>query len=232
MKGEKYSSERRALHDQILAETINQPPSDFPLAVFIGGGAAAGKSTLRDQVIIPWLGISPVIIDADIMKARLVLNPCHSLASEKTGIEIHKESKYIAQKAIYLCLDNKNSFIYDSSLAAPPDEYLPFIHRAKKAGYHLIIVGVYTSEEVALTRERKRFQKIHRKVPERIFRYFHHQFPVTFMAIEDQFDRMRIYDNSFEGASGSVIAERDGSGLHIINGEKFREFMEKAAQNQ
>jgi predicted ABC-type ATPase len=111
---------RNTLHDAIISEMVNRPGSDFPLAIFIGGGAASGKSTIRDKIIIPWLGASPVIIDADIIKDQLDHRQFLSTDEEKTGIQMHKESKYIAHKAISLCLENKISFIYDSSLATPP----------------------------------------------------------------------------------------------------------------
>lgn len=216
-----------ALHDQIIDKMIDKSCSDCPFAVFIGGGAASGKSAIRDNIILPWLGVSPVIIDADIIKDWLDHQKFSGMDAEKTSIHVHKESKHIAHKAINLCLENKISFIYDSSLAAPPQEYLPFIQLAKQKGFRLIIIGVHAPEDIALAREKERSKKINRKVPTRIFHYFHTHFPATFVAIEKEFDLMRIYDNSVDGALASLVAERDNTGLHIVDHEKFYEFMQK-----
>lgn len=218
---------KNTLYDQIIEEMIDKPGSEDPFALFIGGGAASGKSAIRDHIILPWLGVSPVVIDADIIKDRLDHRQIPGMDAEKTSIHIHKESKQIAHKAISLCLENKISFIYDSSLAAPPQEYLPFIHLAKQNQFRLIIIGVYAPEDIALAREKERCRKINRKVPTRIMHYFHIHFPVTFLAIEKEFDLMRIYDNSVDGVAPSLIAERDCSGLRITNREKFDEFVHK-----
>ncbi|MEL7564952.1 MAG: zeta toxin family protein [Dehalobacterium sp.] len=219
--------QKEAIHDQIIEKIIDKSSSDYPFAVFIGGGAASGKSAIRDNIIIPWLGDSAVIIDADIIKNWLDHQQLPGIDEEKTSIQIHKESKHIAHKAINLCLENKIPFIYDSSLAAPPQEYLPFIHLAKQKRFYLIIIGVHASEDIALAREKERSKKINRKVPTRILHYFHDHFPATFVSIEKEFDLMRIYDNSINGALPSLVAERDSSGLHIVNQEKFREFIQK-----
>ncbi len=230
MTNDPYRPERKALHKKILRAMITEkfPANENPKAVFIGGGAASGKSTIRDEIVIPWLGIDPVVIDSDIVKNSLDHTRFPGEDAEAAGIRLHQESKYIAQRAIDLCVIKKTSFIYDSSLAAPAEEYLPLIHLCKSAGYRLTMIGVFTAEDVALAREKERRTKIDREVPERIFHYFHAHFPSTFLSIEKEFDLVRLYDNSFGNRSPVLIAERKDGDLIVCDPDRYRNFLEKA----
>ena len=203
-----------------------------PAAIFIGGGAASGKSKIREQVIKPLLEFPVATIDCDLIKDKLPeYKKRLKIDSETAASYVHAKSKEIALEVIDNCILNRYSFIYDTSLAAPPNEYQGLILRLKEAGYKLIIIGVYAPVEVALIRAEIRYQRTHRYIPEKWLKYFHEQFPKTFFVLEPQFDQLQIWDNSMDHKAPILIAERVEQ-LEIYDEERYNEFRNRGVDHE
>ncbi|MGI6684510.1 MAG: zeta toxin family protein [Bacillota bacterium] len=228
-----YVKVRSVLHETIIDEILKDSiRSSEPVAVFMGGGSGSGKSRIRDS-ILPSIINEPhiVIIDCDSIKDRLpeyTLYEC--IDSLKAASLVHKESKHIAVRLMRECLSRGLSFIYDSTMSSPPGEFLHYIDWCKTFNFTLMIVGVYADLNTALQRAEKRFQETKRKVPEDTIRWTHKHFPITFFAIEDNFDVLQIYDNSVDGKAPTLVAERFEGQLEVFNSVLYNKFKKRGGR--
>lgn len=223
-----WAKRRLGLHESIIKETIKDGIScSEPIAVFMGGGSASGKSIIRDEIIIPWLDQTIITIDSDIIKNSL---PEYILYSNIDSIRaanlVHNESKEIALRILDLCLDSNYSLVYDSTMAAPPQFFIELINKCRNKNYRLLVAGVCTPVEVALKREETRYQRTNRKVEKDALIFTHEEFPKTFFKIKDLFDDLFIFDNSLEP---KPVAERHGIGqtLEIYDNILYTRFKER-----
>lgn len=226
-----WAEHRTALHDEIVKSFLKGVVSDDkPIALFLGGGSASGKSEIRDEIIVPWLDCSIIVIDCDLIKQKL---PEYKLYRKINSViaanVVHIESTDIANTIISSCIDNNISFIYDTTLAGSPEQYYSIIQQCKQRQYQLILVGVCTPLKVALEREHKRFLETGRKVPKEVVEYTHTYFPITFHKIEPEFDIVHIYDNSEDCKAPTIVAVRQGKGevLDIYEQKMYDEFKKR-----
>ena len=220
----------RKYHQRIIKEFASAGVAlKNPLAVFMGGGSSSGKGLVRDNYVIPqFLMKDPeitdfVIVDCDLIKLKLPeFNASRDI--EKAS-KLHEESKHVARQLIECCIEHRFSFVYDSTLAAHPDEFVPLIRNLGANNYDLQVVGVVCPLDVAIQREKERCEETERQVPLRSLIYTHQRFPVTFFAIAHLFNGMYIYHNG--GRYPVLIARRIGPDLEIYDQELYNEFRER-----
>lgn len=190
---------RHALRNGIVADVVNYantpPEGTKPIAVLMGGGAASGKSFVRDTLIQPALeagGVRVGICDPDDMKTRLpeweYLNetdPAHA------GSITHKESVKLANQAFYELMSQGKNLLFDNSMRVV-GEYRKKIRALHENGYNVIIIGVTTDIGTALDRAHKR----ERRMPDGKLRETHSGFSTAWEFIKDYADDFKLYDST------------------------------------
>lgn len=219
---------RQELHRKIVCDIIRTADKNIltkkPIAIFMGGGSASGKSIIREGIILPKLieaGYKPVVIDPDMIKEHLY--PYQDMKKKDTAraaSSVHAESKVIAFKAILAFIEKGYSFLYDSTMSSRPLDLLTLINHLKARDYYLIAAVVVVPLELALNRAAQRGRATGRIVPPETIKYTHKNFPITFWKIEREFDEVIIFDNSVEP---EVIAERKKD-LQVYNVSGYNDF--------
>lgn len=190
---------REQLHDAIVAEVVNYantpPAGQKPIAILLGGGAASGKSYVRDTLIDPALkagGIRVGVCDPDAMKTRLpewnylLENDPGSAA----GIT-HRESLRLTESAFYGLVAQGKNLLYDKCMRAVGD-YRNKILNLHDCGYNVVVIGVTTDIDTALERAHMR----ERQLPDSKIRETHSGFATAWEFIKDYADDYQLYDST------------------------------------
>lgn len=154
-----YTPERSALHVQVLQDYIRDipPASGQPVAIFMGGMTASGKTTTVERGLNK---ANKVYINADDLKAAL---PEYT---GKNASYLHEESSDLADRAFLTAVLRRQSVILDSTMkslggvdyteAEADGGFAAKIRKLKEAGYRVEVrfvdVPIEQSVERALHR--------------------------------------------------------------------------------
>jgi hypothetical protein len=168
-----------------------------PVIVFAGGGYGSGKTTVLnfmcERNALPLKGIH--IVGVDIFK---LLVPEFSLITAvsdgRASLTVQKECKGLANEAFSALVEQKKSFIWDSSLS-DRDDAISRIQAAKSAGY-----------------------KTHRRFPHPTFLPLSHKgFRENLIPLSGFFDEAIVFAKDDSGAdTPSVIAEKRGGEKELV----------------
>ena len=204
---------RQKQHIKIINSILSRGIStERPIGIFMAGGSGSGKSTVRNEIVIPWFGKPIIVVDCDEIKSELPEYKLYvSVDTVFAANIVHEESQDISKILLNECIEKSYSFVYDSTLAGEPKRYIDLIQRCRKKSFELILVGVDVPLRVAIERVSERAQKTNRYVPLEAVEYTVKHFPRTFIKIEPIFDEMMLFDNS---KNPKLVAER-----HEISGQ-------------
>lgn len=225
----KWTSERKVLHDKIMAEAfVGKTPVDQPTAYLMGGGTASGKSSIlrSGQVTLPK---NTVAIDADAIKAKLPEYQSMLRAGDKRAATFaHEESSYLSKKIMKKATDESYNMMLDgtgdSSMAKL--EKKAAVMRSKGAKVEANYVTVDT--DTAVARSLARAKKTGRYVPESVVRHIHADVSRVLpkAASKGLFDKVTLWDTSGGGAAVKVMSG-SGSKMTVHNQERWRVFLAK-----
>jgi len=195
-----YLPERAELHRKIIEDLLDQKDSteNKPDVMMMGGGTAAGKSTITKMLLEAYReeGEDVVVIDADELKkllpeyGRLVTEDPHHMAEL-----LHDESSDLATMLYEAAIERKLNVIFDGTMKNA-EKYSRFIDLAKSKGYTVSAFIADVPLDIAMKRAEIRFQIERRRVPEETIRESHKMVPATFRALEHKFDSFYLYDTS------------------------------------
>lgn len=151
-----------------------------PVAVFMMGGPAAGKSVVRKAEYGDLLAV-----DCDDIKAEM---PGYD---PRNPSACHAESAVEASRRFYAALGTGQSVVYDGTGCAT-EKYAAFIRAAAQAGYETVLVYVQIDLQTALARNAAR----ERVVPEAIVRERHAFVDEAFGLLRGLVERTRIVVNN------------------------------------
>ncbi|MEK5081107.1 zeta toxin family protein [Solibacillus sp. FSL W7-1436] len=150
---EGYNADRLNLHRKI----IDKYTSEQRVAILLGGGSGAGKSSAIQKFVLPVFLSSFILIDSDDIKEQI---PEYQLFKKMEVIDasdyVHEESSDLSKTLINYSIDNKRSFIYDGTMSKY-DKYNDLIDRLKQTEYEIHILFVDTDVEIAQERVAERF---------------------------------------------------------------------------
>lgn len=206
-----YTPERAEKHRIIITEKIkNKVPSDEKVAVLLGGGSGAGKSTIVRQYFLPGVedfdSVSDyTYIDADQIKLKLDEYQQY-IENEDTvyhaAFYVHVESGDIVSLLLQECIDRDLSFIYDGTMSWKPlyNELLP---KLKKKSY--LTFGVYVDVELEVAQRRAilRGKKEKRYVDPEVVKKANRNSAIVFKQLKCQFDQVLMFNNTEEREQGS-----------------------------
>lgn len=228
----KYSPNREAQINSILDNYLNTHISqintdtnqNIALALFIGGGSASGKSTLRETLIKYEPFKDFLIIDSDILKSLI---PEYS-ALEKESPElvasiVHDESSKMSTNLFQKAVQKGINIIFDATLKNS-DKYINFFTELKENKFQIKLIITTVPIDVAIKRNQARYDnskksnQITRLVPDEIVKDSHQKIAESFKKLRELVDSWEIMDTE----NNKVIASSEDG---ILDEEKFNNFI-------
>lgn len=218
-----FTPERQALHDQIVKESVDGiPKSDNPTYVVMGGGPAAGKSTILESGEVK-LPKNTVEVNADNCKTKL---PEWGTAGADRASVTHAESSYLAKRTQAAAFERQQNIVLDGTGDTSVKSMSGKIDTAHAAGYRVEAHYVTLPTDLAVKNAFERGQKTGRFVPEEVVRTTHAGVSTTFPGVADKFDSVKVYDTTVFGAP-KVIASGVSGTLTIIDQVAYDAFLAK-----
>lgn len=162
---------RQKLHDQIVSDALAGHHSQAsPVATFLGGGTASGKSTAlasaahKDQVVI----------DSDAIKGLLPDYQQKVKAGDPSAAAYaHEESSYLAKRIQAAAIARKLNYLLDGTGDASYAKMAAKIKAARDGGHRVDAKYVTAATEEAVRRAEARAKETGRMVPESVIRSIH-----------------------------------------------------------
>lgn len=197
-----YTPQRSKVHAQIIASFLvgHSPPEGTPTALFLAGGPASGKSTLRKgrPELTPG---DAVVVDPDEVKKRLP--EFAALAGDPhSGSGTHYESSDIAH-ALYLAGRKRGlNMVVDGAGNSDPGVFSGKIRETGENGYRTRVLYADAPVDVALRRAEDRRVAEGRATPEATLRNLHRGVSQRFDEVlgESDADEIMLFDTGGERA--------------------------------
>lgn len=220
--------ERQALHDSIVAKYLGdvQPnPSGAKTFTFMGGGPAAGKSTIVNSD--PGNFPSPdaaVFINADDIKGDIP-EYNEGLARKDPGAAayVHEESSMIAMRLRQAAIDRGLDVVLDGTGDHSAEKMRGKLDEAREAGY--ATRGIYATVpiEEALARAQARGEKTGRFIPPAYLEETHRSVASIVPDLAPSFDGFELYDTTTKPPT--LLARNVGGKLVVVNQTGYRAFL-------
>jgi len=153
--------------------------NDRPIAVFMMGGPAAGKSRVVSDRFEGWK-----VLDCDAIKAE------HPDYDPKNPGALHAWSGEVLTRRFYAQLGTGESFVYDGT-GANAERTVAWMEDAKAAGFEIVVCYVACRLTTALKRNAAR----ERVVPEHIVREKYSVIATSFEIVSRYADRVEVVNN-------------------------------------
>ena len=232
--GYRFTAERQALHDKIVAEALKGvPKSENPTIHMLGGGPASGKSTMLDNGKLEEIpskesGLA-VQINADDIKEQLPGYLDRTDAFDKrAAADYHEESSYIAKEIQAQAYAGGHDIVLDGTGNSSIESLQGKIDAAHENGYQ--VVGNYATlpTELAVKNQEARFLNTGRYVPNEVVREIHASVSSVFPQAASNFDRVNLWDNTVKGQSVLVASGSLGQPLSVVDPGLYQTFLDKA----
>lgn len=229
--GKRFTAERTALHDKIIASILGDHRSQQnPEYNILGGGPASGKSTM-----IAHIHTSPdaAVVNADDIKAALPeYKDLTATGDDSAAAFTHEESSYVAKRLLDEAFAKKINVTLDGTGDSSYKSLLAKITKARDAGYKVNGYYVTVPTEVAVARAEKRAQRTGRHVPRSVIENTHKNVSLVFPHAMNDFDKVQLYDNE---AELKLILSKDKaegrSRAQILEDKAWLRFVEKGLRD-
>lgn len=222
-----FTPEREALHDQIVSESLaGIPASSNPTVVFLGGGAASGKSTALAGAKLD-INEKHATINPDNVKKKLP--EYKQKTAEEAAAFTHEESSYVAKRIQAAAIERKNDIVLDAVGDTSAANMEKKINAAKAAGYRTIGTYVTIPTAEAQVRAYERGIKEGRVVPPKVIAAGHRGVSNTFPQIASKFDEVALYNNEIRNNLRLIGSGKNGS-FNVEDQELWTEFLAKGSE--
>lgn len=215
--GGKFTPQRQALHDKIVAEIRGNVPASNDKSYFMmGGGPASGKSSIiaAGLVTLP----QAVHVDADAIKTRLP--EYQALVAEKdqraAGFA-HEESSHLGKSIVKQSLAAGQNVLLDGTGNSSYEALSDKVKQARASGYKVNAEYTTCSTDEAIRRNVERAKKTGRLPPESMLRAVHQGVSAVLprAAQEGLFDSVRLWDTEHHDANGKPTLVMSGLGTQV-----------------
>jgi len=227
-----FTPERQALHDKIINEQLEDVPvSADPTFTVMGGGPAAGKSTLINSGKggdIP-KGNEAAQVNPDSMKEELPEWDAMGETSTTRAAFTHEESSYLAKRHTAAAIERRTDIVLDGTGDSSPESMIGKITTAKQAGYKVNGVYVTVPTERALAGALARGKETGRYVMPEVITATHAGVSRTFPLITNQFDSLKLFDTTdlFEKGVVKLIGSGTGGKFEVLDPVAYQAFLDK-----
>lgn len=235
-----FTPERQALHDKIIAHFLEGktpvPQGEQTVFSVLGGGPAAGKSTLQRSGLNPELDTetsNTVLINADEIKDLLPeynqMRFSDDEATYKNAANfVHEESSYLTQRLTNHAIDGNYDAVLDGTGDSSVASMMRKINAARSKGYQVngFYATVDTDEAVARMIARGEVER--RFVPEEIVRKTHAGVSEVLPLLAKEFDSVSLFDTSERGKAFPIMTGSRGNDFIIQDRQRWQDFLNKA----
>lgn len=231
----KYTPERAALHEKIMASFLEHVPGvprgRQPVAVVMMGGPASGKSTVVKHLLGEDYGADFVNVNPDDVKDHLPeylrgIGAHGGPSARDAAASVHEESSEIAEEIRKLAVSARKNLVLDGT-GKNAEKYAAKLEQFRAAGYHVRLVMVHTDMDAARERAAQRSEHKGRWVPDAFVEEAHHVIPGNFEKIAKAADEAVLVDNN--GQPPKVALELEGSARRVRDEKFVKQFEEDAA---
>jgi DNA repair protein RadC/predicted ABC-type ATPase len=192
----------RGGQDKKPLPAVRPKTEDEPLALFMGGGGASGKTSMlrleQEKGNVPKEGM--VMVNPDEVREFLPeYDELNALNDSRSSMITHEEASLIANKIESLARAKRMPMLIDGTMKTKPTA-LARMAALEKSGYRLRLLAVLIDPYEALVRAYLRAKSSKRYVPNAVLLGAHKGFARALPDYIDSFkaDRVAIYDNSPE----------------------------------
>ncbi|NBW16990.1 MAG: hypothetical protein EBR82_54345 [Caulobacteraceae bacterium] len=225
-----WTPDRQAMHRQVVADaTASVPSSKEPSFYMMGGGPAAGKSSMIDSGVVKHpekhVLANPDAFKWDIPEYRDGI----AGGDRSAAFNAHEESSYLNKQVMSAARGKKQDVVWDgtgnNSIEKLESQVRPF----RDAGYRVQADYVTCDTDKAIARAKKRAEKEGREVPENEIRGLHASVSQIWPEAVRRglFDKSDLYDTSADGKPVR-IASAQGTRLTIHDRAAYQRFLDKA----
>lgn len=196
-----YTPERKRLHKSIVDEFVGQgkvvPKNRKPVALFMLGITASGKSSVRKKVKNdPFEEFGTVEVDPDAVKWKLPEYRQALDASARDAAKMaHKESSDVASEIGRRAVQERRNVIFDGT-GRNLEKMKRQIAEAKKAGYDVRAIMPHVPVDEALRRADARAEQTGRWVPHDVVKEMAPKVVSNFLKLAPEFGNTMLFDNS------------------------------------
>lgn len=231
----KYTPERQALHAEIINKFLEGkvPPEGRPSVTFLGGGPAAGKSSVENsgEAGIPdTKGPDAVLMNPDEIKGMLPEYDQLLQAGDKGAAAFtHQESSDISKQLLAEAVGRGMNVVVDGTGNTSVQSMMGKIEAAQTGDHEIHAVYVTVPTEVAQERAAIRGEETGRVVPPEVIDRIHASVSQMVPEIAPVFDSFRLYDtNGRQGDPPVLIAQTTkDTPVSVVNQAKYDEFLSK-----
>ena len=223
-----YTAARLLLHNKIVSEIrADAPAQAAPEFLLMGGGTAAGKSTVikAGKIVLP---DRPVMIDCDAVKAKLPeYQAMVNNGDTRAAGYCHNESSDIAKRAMNESFVGKQNVVLDGTGNSSTAGVEQKCALARAAGFKVRAEYVTCSVDEAIRRATERAKETGRMVGEAQIRNLHRHVSQIFPEAVKKglFDEAHLWDT--EGNSPVLVASAKGTELTVHDQAAWARFLLK-----
>jgi predicted ABC-type ATPase len=222
------------MHREIIADaTAGVPRSEQPTLYMMGGGPAAGKSSIIKNGDVKHPD-KHVLANPDEFKADLPEYRNGLAAQDRTAARVaHEESSYINKQVIKAASDGGMDVVWDGTGDNSIDKLEKQIRVLKDRGYKVQADYVTCDTETAVERSNARGKKTGRFVPEEPVRETHARVSEIWpeAVARGLFDRSDLYDTT-SGGKPVLVATARGTTLEVKDNAAYKRFLDKATRGR
>lgn len=224
--GLEFSPERQKLHREIIEKMLEGfEPQENPRFHVMGGGPASGKSVMEKSN--PEISDGHALINPDDIKE--MLPEYHNEDGSKDASFVHEESSYLAGLVQAEGFARRINMTLDGTGNSSVSKMIGKLKPARDAGYEINGYYVTVDSDIAVQRAQKRGERTGRFVAESVIRDTHKKVSQTLPGLLDEFDNLKIYDNS--GAEPVLIGEKTkGSKFAPKDDGLWQKFLDKGKE--
>ena len=228
-RGGAFTAARTRLHNAIVEDHfVGKKPVKKPVVTVLGGGPAAGKSTLTSRIKLPKNSIH---IDVDQVRTMLP-EYREGLVRKNTDISTatHEESSLIAKRIARESVSGRYHMLMDGAGNSSFDSIKSKVDGYRKSGAKVVGKYVTVDTDVAVQRMLDRGAQAGRFVPESYLREVHKSISSTLPRVmrEGLFDEVELWDTT--SGVPVKVASAIGDQLTIHDESLWKRFLAKAHQ--
>ena len=225
-----YTPARAAMHDEVVGDALaGVPKSDNPTLYMMGGGPAAGKSSIISSGAVEHpaahVMANPDTFKEDIPEYRAGL----ASGNLDAAAQAHEESSDLNVRAMQAAADGGHDTVWDGTGDSSIEKLQEKVETFKAKGFQIQADYVTCDTDAAVARATARAAKTGRQVPEKDIRDTHAKVSKIWPEAVRRglFDRSDLYDTN-AGGKPVRIASAKGTSLTIHNQAAYDRFLAKA----